>query len=269
MITNVNGINLYYEDKGEGPAIVFIHGLGENADSWKYQMDYFQKSFRVINVDLRGHHRSEDGDKFITMELFAEDVIELLNKLEIEKAHFVGLSMGGLICQELTKKYSDRMLTMTLCDAAGFYPEEMATTGLQQRLERIEKMPMEELGALIGKAASKPDLDEKELNWVISLFQLNRPKPYAQATESTLKADYREIHANINVPTFILVGALDPVTPISFAQYLNEHIKNSKMQIIPEASHMSKIDNYQGFNKALLEFLAAYEIDSYKNMLTH
>lgn len=267
MIVKVNDINLYYEDMGEGPAIVFIHGLGEESASWKYQMEYFKKSFRVISMDLRGHGNSEDGNEFITMDLFAEDIISLLNELKIEKAHFVGLSMGGLICQELTRKYQHRMLSMTLSDAAGFYPEEMATTGLETRLERIKTMPMKEVGTIIAKAASKPDIDEKELSWVIEMFQKNRPKPYAQATESTLKADYKNIHELISIPTLILVGKLDPVTPISFAQYLNEHIKDSKMQIIPAASHLSKIDNPTGFNKALLEFLAAYETKAYMNML--
>lgn len=258
MKINVNGIDMYYEDKGVGTPLVFIHGLGENAESWKYQMDVFSKDFRVIAMDLRGHYRSDDGDEFITMEIYADDVIALVEKLGIDKAHFVGLSMGGLICQEMTKKYQDRMISMTLSDAAGFYPEEMRTTGLEERLDRIDNVSMEEIGEVIGKAACKSNVDNKILKEAIHMFQLNRKKPYREATYSTLKADYRDIHKDIKVPTFITVGELDPVTPVAFSEYLNSHIRDSKMKIIPDASHLSKMDNYSEYNKALYEFLVSF-----------
>lgn len=259
MFKKVNGISMYYEEKGEGTPLVFIHGLGENADSWKYQMDTFSKDFRVVAMDLRGHHRSEDGEKFITMELYADDVMSLMDELEIEKAHFVGLSMGGLICQEMTKKYQNRMISMTLSDAAGFYPEPMSTTGLDERLDRIDKMPMVELGELIARAACKASVDEKILGEAIEMFQLNRPKPYRQATFSTLKADYRQIHSNIDIPTYITVGELDPVTPIEYSEYLNKHIRNSQMRIVEDASHLSKMDNYSEYNKVLYDFLLTFK----------
>jgi pimeloyl-ACP methyl ester carboxylesterase len=267
MIAKVNGIDLYYEDKGQGPALVFIHGLGENAESWKYQMDVFDKGFRTIVMDLRGHRYSGDGDEFITMELFAKDILALLDYLGIDKAHFVGLSMGGLICQEIAIENQDRMLSMTLSDAAGYYPEPMSTTGLDERLERIDKMPMSQLGELIAKAACKENVDENILNEAVQMFQLNRQKPYRQATYSTLKADYRKHHKYMTIPTFISVGQLDPVTPINYAQYLNENIVGSKMQIIPDASHLSKMDNAPAYNLALREFLAAYEPESVKSIV--
>ena len=97
MYANINGINMYYEEKGQGPAFVFIHGLGESAESWHFQTDYFSKGFHTLAMDLRGHAKSEDGDITITLDLFAADVIALLDHLGIEKAHFVGHSMGGVI----------------------------------------------------------------------------------------------------------------------------------------------------------------------------
>lgn len=259
MFKNVNGINMYYEEKGNGIPLVFIHGLGENADSWKYQIDAFSKDFRTISMDLRGHHRSDDGDDFITMEIYADDVIGLMDQLKIDKAHFVGLSMGGLICQEMTKKYQDRMISMTLSDAAGFYPEPMCTSGLDERLNRIDTKEMSEIGELIGKVACKANVDKKILDEAIKMFQLNRQKPYRQATFSTLKADYRDIHKDIKIPTYITVGELDPVTPIEFSVYLKEHIKDSRMKIVPDASHLSKMDNYSEYNKALYDFLISFK----------
>ncbi len=264
MIAHVNDIDLYYEDRGNGPVIIFIHGLGEDGDSWRYQMDYFEKSFRVISLDLRGHARSQDGDTFITMNLFALDILALMDLLKIDAAHFVGLSMGGLICQELTMIAQQRMLTMTLADAAGFYPPEMAVDGLEARLDRIKRLPMSELGAQIALAATAKGVDNDLLQSITQMFQGNRQAPYAQATESTLKADYRAVHADIETPTLILVGEFDPVTPLEFAQYLNTHIKQSVLSIIPKASHMSKLENPVAFNQALSRFIAPFEPQAYE-----
>lgn len=255
----INGIDLCYKDQGSGPALVFIHGLGENAASWDAQIDFFSQTFRTITPDLRGHAQSGDGDQFITMSLMAEDIIALLQSLDIEKAHFVGLSMGGLLCQEIAKTHRSMILTMTLADAAGFYPEEMSGPGLEVRLNRIDTLPMQELGELIAIAACRPDPDPEVFEKARKMFQANRQAPYRQATYSTLKADYRDVHAAMaDIPVLILVGELDKTTPLAFAQYLNVHLQNSKLQIIPNAAHMSKMENPQAFNRALLEFLTPF-----------
>lgn len=260
--SKINGINLHYDDNEEhSDVIVFLHGLGENIASWQGQIDYFNKSFRVITPDLRGHAGSDDGEEPITLTLMAQDVLALLDLLNIPKAHFCGLSMGSLLCQEIAVLARERILSMTLANGAGFYPEEMATTGLELRLKRIEEMTMDELGLSIAKAASKPDTDEVTLQKTAKIFQANRKKPYSQATITTLKADYRPYHAQMQgIPTFILVGELDPVTPITFSQYLNTHIVGSKMQILPKLSHLSKIDDPLVFNQALLEFLTPFAL---------
>jgi 3-oxoadipate enol-lactonase len=264
----INGIKLVYHDSGEGAVLVFLHGLGETHDSWRHQIAFFSKSFRVITPELRGHGQSDDGDVSITLALMTDDTVALLNSLDIKQAHFCGLSMGALLCQELAVRYPQVIKSMTLADGAGFYPEEMATVGLEARLQRIKNMPMKELGALIAEAASKPNADPIELEKSRQMFGSNRKVPYAQATVSTLTADYRPYHAAMsNIPTFILVGQLDPVTPIAFSQYLNEHIVGSKMQILPNASHLSKIDNPTAFNQALLEFLTPYEVEASRRLL--
>jgi pimeloyl-ACP methyl ester carboxylesterase len=190
-----------------------------------------------------------------------------MDALNIKKAHFVGLSMGGLICQELTTIAQERMLSMTLADAAGFYPPEMAVEGLQARLDRIQRLPMSEIGAQIAVAATAKDVDADLLEEITKMFQGNRPIPYAQATEATLKADYRTVHADIQTPTLILVGELDPVTPLDFAQYLNAHIRQSVLSIIPKASHMSKLENPVAFNQALSRFIAPFEPQAYKALV--
>ncbi|HWR39892.1 MAG TPA: alpha/beta hydrolase [Patescibacteria group bacterium] len=267
MFCNVNGIQMYYEEQGQGPALVFIHGLGENASSWKFQKEYFSKTFRVVVMDLRGHGQSGDGEEFITMEWFAKDVLDLLTSLGISRAHFVGHSMGGLIIQQIAAQYPERIATMTLSDAAGFYPPPFATTGLEERLKRLETLSMNEVAEAIANVACRAGIPEAEKISVRDMFAANRREPYRQSTISTLKADYREFHSKMKAPTFLLVGELDVTTPLDYAQFLNKAITGSKLEIIPDAAHMTKMENPAFYNRALAEFLAPYAPDEAVSLL--
>jgi len=259
MLATVNGIELYYEDRGKGPVLVFVHGLGENSNSWKYQMEFFEKTFRVIAMDLRGHGKSADGEEPITMTLFADDVLALLEGLGIKKAHFVGHSMGGLINQEIAAHHGSSMQTMVLSDAAGFYPPPFGTTGLEERLRRIDTMSMDDVAQAIVDVACCPTAPAAIKAEVKEMFAANRKVPYRQATIATLKADYRPYHSQMTMPTLLLVGQYDQTTPLSYAQFLNAAIPGSKLQIIPGAAHMTKLENPTAYNRAVAEFLAPFE----------
>ena len=255
MFAVINGIKLYYEDAGQGQAIVFIHGLGENSSSWRHQIAEFSKQYRVIAIDLRGHGQSEYNEEFITMELFASDVLTLLKQLHIDKAHFVGHSMGGLINQEIAAHNLDKMLTMTLSDCAGFYPPPMGTTGLETRLHNIDTMPMSKMAEIIANAACRVDAPETVKDEVRVMFSANRQPPYRQSTISTLKADYREFHSKMLLPILLMVGEFDQTTPLEYAEFLHSVLRGSQLKIIPAAAHMTKMENPKEYNLVLAEFL--------------
>lgn len=255
MLTTINGIDLYYEDAGQGMSLVFIHGLGENASSWCHQVSYFSKEFRIIAMDLRGHGQSGTNDDFITMELFARDVLALLDYLKIDRAVFVGHSMGGLISQEIATHYPERMLAMVLSDSAGYYPPPLGTTGLETRLKNLENLTMDEMAEIIANGACRPGAPEEVKTEVRNLFAANRKEPYRQATISTLKADYREYHSKMTLPTLLMVGEFDQTTPLAYAEFLQSVLTSSKLAIIPEAAHMTKLENPQEYNRLVAEFL--------------
>lgn len=265
MLAIINGINMYYEDRGQGPAFVFIHGLGENAPSWRFQTDFFSSSFRTIAMDLRGHGRSEDGTVPITLDLFANDVISLLDYLDIPKAHFIGHSMGGVILQEIAARYPERILSLILSSTAGYFEPPANTTNLELRLQRIDTMPMSEIGALIAKVACAPDFEEREpaiFAEIKETFQQNRTIPYRQATLATFGtdlADHRAASVQIKVPTFMMVGELDVTTPLADSFNLLKLIPGSKLQILRNAAHLTKYEVPQEYNRAVAEFLAPYE----------
>lgn len=265
MLTEINGIKLYYEDKGQGPAFVFIHGLGENAPSWHFQTAFFSKAFRTIAMDLRGHGQSGDGLATITLDLLASDVISLLDYLGIEKAHFIGHSMGGVILQEIAAGYPERILSIILSSTAGFFEPPANTTNLQLRLERINTLPMNELGSLIAKIACAPDFEQRQpeiFTEITKTFQQNRTIPYRQATFAVFGSelsDHRNSSAKIKVPTLIMVGEMDQTTPLTDSVNLLKLIPGSKMQILRNAAHLTKYEVPEDYNRAIAEFLVPYE----------
>jgi len=265
MYAEVNGIKMYYEDKGQGPALVFVHGLGENAFSWHFQTDFFCKTFRTIAMDLRGHAQTEDGEQTITLDLFASDVIALLDHLGIPKAHFIGHSMGGVILQEIARLYPERMQTIILSSTAGYFVEPANSQNLALRLDRIDTLPMSEIGLIVAQLACAPDFQQRNpevFDEIKRTFQQNRPKPYREATLATFGsalADHRESSAKIKVPTLIMVGEHDQTTPLTDAINLLKIIPGSKLQYFRGAAHMTKCEIPDTYNRAVAEFLCPYE----------
>ena len=258
MYATINGIKYYYVDEGQGPVIIFIHGLGENADSWKYQIEHFKKNYRVIAPDLRGHYRTEDGNvDDISIYQFSEDVIGLLDHLNVGKAHFIGLSMGGIIVQELTKKYQNRMISISICNSTAFAAPE-ALAGLSTRLEMIKSVTMNQMADFIVTACLPAGYNPQVYKEAFNVFSKNRQAPYLASTKATFSIDFRKDLKNIDVPTFVLCGEKDIATPVFAGRYIHENIKNSKMHVISGVGHLSKLEAPDLFNGAISSFIEKY-----------
>lgn len=254
VILNDLCMNYYDNENYSKPTLVFLHGLGENKESWGYQMHAFDEVCRIIAIDSRGHGGTDDGTNDITMEQMAEDVILLLDYLKIKSAHFIGLSMGGMICQELTRYYQDRMLSITLCNTAAFHTDS-TNYPLTAILNTVKNTPMEIMADFVTKSCFPQNITGELYSQTLRMFKQNRHIPYVAATAATFSIDFRDILGNIKVPTLIIAGELDIVTPVWASQYLHEHIENSKLVIIPGAGHLTKLEKPDLFNKALAEFL--------------
>ncbi|MFA6074285.1 MAG: alpha/beta fold hydrolase [Negativicutes bacterium] len=253
-VMQINGVRMNYIDEGTGAGIIFVHGLGESALSWRNQTDYFKAKYRVIAMDLRGHGASRGGEAEITMEQFAADIIALLDALMIDKAHFVGLSMGGLVCQELTRTAQERMLSLSLCNTAAFVGGGAAGK-LPERLEMIERISMDAMADFIVRACMPYDFAQSVYDEAFNIFRQNRKEPYKLATTATFSVDFRDCLKSVRVPTCVVVGERDQSTPVSAAQFINENIKGSKLEILPGVGHLSKLENPQLFNSTIERFL--------------
>ena len=188
------------------------------------------------------------------MAQFAADVLTLLDKLGITKAHFVGLSMGGLIGQELTKTAQARMLSLALCNTAAFVGDGAAGK-LPERLAMIDAISMDEMADFIVRACMPYDFAQSVYDEAYAIFRQNRKEPYKLATTATFSVDFRDCLAAVQVPTLVMVGERDQSTPVTAAQFIHNSINDSQLEILSAVGHLSKLENPALFNQTLANFL--------------
>ena len=259
MLIKANEIQMNYEWSGkkEGEVALLSHSLGSSLVMWHPQMDMLKARFRVLGYDTRGHGKSDAPKGPYTLELLGEDVIGLLDVLRIDKVHFMGLSMGGMIGQYLALSHSNRLRSLILCDTSSIVPRE-GHPAIQERIDTARSKGMEALVDPTLERWFTPSFignNPPSLQDIREQFLATPVEGYVGCSEAIRGLNYLDRLSGVNLPTLILVGEEDPGTPVSAAQAIHERIKNSRLVIIPSARHLSNVEQPEAFNKALSEFL--------------
>ncbi len=252
-------VSLAYDIAGEGPLVVFLHGIGGNRTNWRRQLEALKDRFCAAAWDARGYGASEDPPTQLQFGDYAEDLQRLLDHLKADRAHLVGLSMGGMIIQDFYARYPERAATLTLVDTSpglGAAPEEVRRDFLARRLEPLKRglRPADFAPALVEVlvARSAPPSVREEL---IASMALLRPESYRQALEAIVTTDFREVLPKISVPTLVIVGEEDQLTPPAAAEYLAQSITGAEKVVLEGAGHLANIEQPQVFNATLRAFL--------------
>lgn len=256
------GLKLNYVDTGgDAPAVVLLHAFPFNSNMWEPQVEALSDRFRLILPDLRGFGGSdapEDASAY-GMDEFADDVAAVLADAGADKVVLGGLSMGGYAAFAFLRKYRDKVSALVLADtrAEADPPEGVEKRTKQQGMVRDEGTAnlIEALsGALLGEPSlqKKPDVVEK----VRELMAENPPAGFIGALEAMKKRpDSSDELTKIDVPTLVIVGENDGVTPPDAARKIHEHVGGSRLVVIPEAGHLSNLEAPEAFNGAVAEFL--------------
>lgn len=258
----VNDIELFYMDLGDSNAlpVVLIHGFPLSHEMWQAQIEPLKEKFHVIAYDVRGHGRSGLGDGQYNLEFFVDDLIGLLDHLKITKVVLCGLSMGGYIALRAIERNPERVLGLILCDTQSKADSNEAKLKRARSIKAVKTNGVKSYAETFTKAllapqtlATKPDIVHRikqiiESNSTIGIC--GTLLALASRTDTT------EALPKIEVPTLILVGEHDAVTPPSASQEIHDRIPDSEIHIIPNAAHMSNVENYQEFNKHVLNFLS-------------
>lgn len=262
----INGIDIYYQDLGQGEPLVFIPGLGGTIELFAPQITHFQKLYRVIVLDNRGAGRSSMPPGPYTMDQMAADLAALLDALDVrEPVRLVGASMGGVIAQCFIHNYPERVrqLVLVCTGVSGGDPHiTFPSMSVLQKLAMPGNNPRERLATLFSIfypqafLDANPDLIEKALAFAAVV----RPQPdHARAAQLQAVQDVRPYYkwlADIKVPTLIMHGEEDQVWPIKNARTLQEGTKGrAELALFPGAGHVLFQEQPEPFNARLEEFL--------------
>jgi 3-oxoadipate enol-lactonase len=258
---SINNLSVSYNDLGpdDAPVIIFIHGFPLNKSMWDVQVEALKENYRVIAYDIRGHGNSEPGIDEFFIELFVNDLLRLMEKLGIEKSIMCGLSLGGYIALNAVLKYPERFDGLVLNDTQCIADTNEIKENRCQAIIRIMKNGVEQYANEIIKNLFALESFTKKENVIDTVKEMivNTPKQSLCNTLHALaerKETCRRLK-EINIPTLIMVGNEDKITPIAVAQQMHEKILNSKFEIIQQAGHLSNLENPIAFNTHMLKFL--------------
>jgi 3-oxoadipate enol-lactonase len=261
MMIEANGIQINYEltGKEDAPVVMLSHSLAASMVMWNPQLKVLEPHFRVLRYDMRGHGDSEATEGAYSLDLLAADVIALLDTLNIDVKHFVGLSIGGMIGQCLALNYADRFQSLTLCDTSPIIPDE-AKPLFQERSEIASTKGMQALvEETLQRWFTPPYLDKNhpEVDLIRSQILATPVMGFIGCSEAIVNLNYLDRLSEITLPTLIIVGEDDPGTPVSASQAIHERISGSKLVVLSSAAHLSNIEQADAFNSALMDFLQA------------
>jgi 3-oxoadipate enol-lactonase len=251
---------LAYDHAGDGPPVVFLHGIGGNRTNWHAQLLALAPDFMGVAWDARGYGLSDDYDGALAFEDFADDLTRLLDHLGAETAHLVGLSMGARILMEFHAHHAARMASLVLCDC---FPSFDASMTAEKRAEflRLRQKPLLDgktfadlapalVRSLISPTAG-PQATEALTESVLGL----RKESYLKTLAATQNYDRAAELEKIAVPTLLIFGADDRLTPPSIGRAMAERIAGAELVVINGAGHLVNLEKPDLFNETLRRFL--------------
>lgn len=236
---------LSYNDIGAGIPIVFIHGLGSRKEAWERQHELACK-YRLIIPDLRGHGDTELSDG-ITVGNFAKDVIKLLEHLDIESAFICGLSLGGIVAQEIYKQKPSVVRGLILANTTSYIPYLLGHMVARQNELAFKR------GTIIDEVVKRGLYDKSYAEEAKNAFKIR--DTYIESSKSAIGINYFPYLSNIEVPVLLIGGSHDRVTPSFNVGMMSVYIKDCESVIFEKTGHLSNIESSEKFNKAVDEFI--------------
>jgi 3-oxoadipate enol-lactonase len=254
----INNHQTYYEfqDFGNREVLIFSNSLGTNLSMWQHQVDILSHHFNILRYDTRGHGKSgvpKTSTQTYSIASLGKDVLDLMGYLKIEKAHFCGLSMGGLIGQWLGINAPDRFEKIIIANTAAKIGNE---DGWNQRIQYVKQNGLESITSATAE------------RWFTEGFRMQQPEMIKQVLDNFVKtdlsgylaccaavrdADFRSELHNLEVPTLVISGSKDPVTTVDDAKFLAKRIPVAS-HVSLSAAHLSNMEKGEEFSKLILHF---------------
>ncbi|MFX0069689.1 MAG: alpha/beta fold hydrolase [Candidatus Hermodarchaeota archaeon] len=261
-------IEINYLSEGKGEPLVFVHGTNTKLEAWNFQINYFKDKMNIIALDNRGCGKSSRPNYPYTMEMFVEDLKNLLDSLEItQKIHLCGCSLGGMIALTFTLKYPEKVKSLTLIGTPAYiepmgreqrhtFYKDFVNLKIEQRIQTI-------LPNLYSRAFRKKlkndenlfNLIKNDMNFIVYYRDTPTYEDYINQNAAMNDYDVRESIDKIGQPTLILAGDKDLLTPLAETQIVHEKMPNSSMKVFNGLGHGIAIEAADEVNELMWNFI--------------
>jgi 3-oxoadipate enol-lactonase len=247
-------LNVTVEGRDGGPTLMLSNSLGSTLQMWEPQMRALTQVFRVIRYDRRGHGKSQVPPAPYSIARFGRDALAILDDLNIERVHWCGVSMGGMVGQWLAAHAPERVGKLVLANTTCYYPDP---TIWEARIKAVREGGLAVVAdTVIGGWLTQEFRDHNpEVADRMKAMLLATPvEGYLACCEALSRLDLREDLARIKSPTLVIAGRYDKSTPIAMAEAIRSRIAGANMTIL-DAAHISNVEAAGAFNDAVLGFL--------------
>ena len=263
---DADGLRIAYERRGAGPPVVLLHGfVGDALSTWEHQLDVLAPHFSVIAWDCPGAGASQDPSESFEMSDYADCLAAFLGRLDVERAHVVGLSFGGTLALELAARHAEIPLSLTLIGAYagwnGSFPAEVVAQRLRFCLDASNRSPTEFSEAMVPTMFS-PSVDPIRRDAFAAAVAAFHPSGFRTMARALARADVRDGLALVSVPTLLLFGEADTRAPLEVANDLHRRIPGSRLITLPGVGHVATVEAPQPCAATLLAFLHAQDANS-------
>lgn len=267
-IISLPELDLYFETRGEGPPLLLLNGLGLDLTAWGPQIQTLSRAYRVLAFDARGTGRSGAPSHPYGISDLASDALAFLDALGVERAHVLGLSLGGFVAQQLAIHHPSRVKSLVLAaTAARLPPRTRHVVELWRRMALGGTHPEILLGDQLAWMFS--DRFFADGSWVSATVEMVLANPHRASSEAiaaqaaaSLEHDTRAALSRIRIPTLVMVGRNDLLLPVSCAQELASSIPGAQLSVIEEAGHAFAVESSKRFNAVVLDFLTRLQAEA-------
>lgn len=263
MKIDLNGVGFRYEIDGpeDAPWIVFSNSLTTDVNMWNGEVEKLKDRYRILRYDTRGHGQTDAAPGPYSFDMLVGDVIALMDAVGIDKAHYVGLSLGGMTGLGVAIAHGERLHSLTACDARCWAPPEWAELWIGRMAIAREKGMEALVEPTVERWFTDGFRDKPEnagaLDEIRRMIRETSVEGYTGCGQALQKLDYREGMASITVPALFMTGASDGSTPPEASREMADLVPGSKCVIVDPASHISNIENPEQFDAALFAHIGA------------
>lgn len=256
----MKSVELFFTDSGgPGVPVVLVHAIGCDHRMWANLGERLSKSYRVIAIDVRGHGRTPVAARPYTLADMADDVVALLDRLGLGKAHWVGLSMGGMIGQAFALRHPGRLERLVLANTTSSYgPEGRAMWRARAKL--VEDGGLAAIKDMVAMRYFSDEFrarDPGAVATVMDRFMETPAEGYLGGCEAIANLDFSEDLARIRSKTLVIAGGADAGTPPAMSEAIAARIPGAKVAVIPGAAHLSCAEKPAEFARLVEDFLAS------------